>query len=430
MKRYAIISLIVVLALLMTACAAAKDPAAVTPQTVNPAQTESSKTETEPETAEVTKLETTEVVTEPETAHATEPETNGDTETGTEIKENSAFTRRFSECSETVLGLLYNDPFSEGDPIPTEIWNEGEYDKLVLIPRYVGSIVSAYRVSWDTDGWMTIADEPSFSSVAVDGTEIGASLERPESMAAWYVSIELPDGTSGGIELNYNGRYGTPLYEFIEDPYLSSLIEVPTSMEDWNPQMEMIGHERFWSFWRAAQRSGEDLWEACCRYYTELSEVGDGAAFTRVEGGDMEGDTFSFRAARFHSAYFAEKNSLKEETAYQYQMYESVGNAYGILGPDREDSGEPLVFRLTGLTVFNPSLSAKQIQVTVNGIDAGTYDLSSEDFCTLIPIELPDFSAEQPISVDVKVISTNYGMPESAIIDVYPGVGGNISGAI
>lgn len=438
MKRNLIISLLIVTALLLTACAAAKntesnDSEMKVPHSMETGTAEApdataavpDTTEKAPETAE--QASTTDAVTE--APDNTESETEvGPQEEG--LRENYAFTQRFSQCGETVIGLLYNDPFSEGDPIPTEIWNEGEYDKLVIIPRYVGSIVRAYRVSEDAEGLMTLDEEPAFSTTAEDGTEIGASLERPEGMAAWYVSIELPDGRSAGLELNYNGRYGTPLYEFIEDPYLSSLIKVPTAMEDWNPQFDLIGYERFWAFWRAAQRSNEDTWEACKKYFTQLTEVGDGAAFTVVLGGDMDGDTYNFQAARFHSAYFTEKDTLEDAVSAQFELYRAIGNERGILGPDQDSTGEELVYRLTGLTVFNPSLCAKQIQVTVNGIDAGIFDLSPSDFCTLISLDLPDFIADSPISVTVKVISVNYGTPDTAIIDVYPGIGGNISNAI
>ena len=417
MKRsIIIISTLLILTLLLTACAAGKLPAS--DGATEAAQTDGKAVVTDAET-EATKPETEPTPVEPD---PTEPEA--------ELRENSAFTHRFSDCSETVIGFLYNEPFSEGDPIPTEVWNEGEFDKLVLVPRYVGSTVSAYQISYDEDGLMQLAEEPAYSSVISDGDEIGASLYRPEGAASWYVSITLPDGRSAGMALAYNGRYGTPLYEFIEDPYLSKLIEEPTAMEDWAPQMELIGSERFWAFWRAAMRSGMDPWDACERFHSLLTEVGDGAAFTRVSGGNMDGDTFRFQTARFHMAYFAEGDSLQEETSYQYERYQSVGNADGILGPDAEANGEELFFTLTGLTIFNPGLSAKQVQITVNGIDCGSFDLSPNDFCTLIPLELPDFKADQPISVEVKVLSVNYGTTDTAIIDVYPGLSSNISNAV
>lgn len=118
-----------------------------------------------------------------------------------------------------MLFHLHNKPsYSEGDPIPTVIWNEGEYDKLVIVPRYVGSRVCAYRAWYDDEGYLNTDETPVYETVAEDGCEIGASLERPEGGAAWYVSIELPNGRSAGMTLHYNGRYGTPLYEFLQEP--------------------------------------------------------------------------------------------------------------------------------------------------------------------------------------------------------------------
>ncbi|MBQ1371346.1 MAG: hypothetical protein IIY70_00310, partial [Oscillospiraceae bacterium] len=261
------------------------------------------------------------------------------------------------------------------------------------------------------------------------GCEIGASLERPEGGAAWFVNIELPDGTHAGMYLNYNGRYGTARYEFFQEPYLSSLIQVPTAMEDWNSQFEMIGYENFWGFWRAAARMGLDTWDAAKTFYTALTEVGDGAAYTVTEGDDVENGVLTLKTARFHSAYDPQEGTLEERTAAQAALYAQIGNKNGILGPDQPSSGEPLVYRLTGLTVLNPSLAASKVQISVNGADCGVFELARGDFDTLIPLELEAVSAESPVTVEVRITETNYGTPETAIIEVFPGLSGNISGA-
>lgn len=407
---------------LLTGCAAGSQKTA-------PAVSEDSPV-TEPIATATDAPETEPIETEAPIEATTEAPAETPSEAPEAVVESIAFTGRFSDLGETIIGLVYNDPFSEGDPIPTVIWNEGEYDKLVIVPRYVGSRVCAYRAWYDDEGYLNTDETPVYETVAEDGCEIGASLERPEGGAAWYVSIELPNGRHAGMYLNYNGRYGTPLYEFLQEPYLSSLITVPTAMEDWAPQMDMIGYESFWGFWRAATRMGLDTWEAAKTCYTALTEIGDGAAYTVTEGGDVENGVLTLKTARFHTAYDTQEGTLDERTAAQAALYAQIGNERGILGPDRPSSGEPLVYRLTGLTVYNPSLAAAKVQITVNGADCGTFELTKGDFYTLIPLDLEEVSAETPITVEVQITETNYGIPEAAIIEVFPGLTGNISGAV
>ena len=412
MKRTRLIFLFLALCLLAASCSGHADPG-----TADPASESGGTTEPASES-----------VTAPETE--TGPESgSGDTqETG--LTESSAFRAVFPVCDETILGTLYNAPFTNGEPEPTAVWNEGEYDRLMLIPRYVGTAVRAYACSYDEEGWLNVSETPSFETVAEDGCVISASLERPEGHTSWYVAMELPDGGSAGMELKYDGRYGSPRYEFLQDPYRSSLIEVVTAMEDWNLQFDEFGYERFWGFWREAKRAGRDTWEALELCFTELTELGDGASWTATEGGDIEDGVLRLKAGRLHTAYAPEEGTLEEQLAAQNELYRKIGNEKGILGPDEEDTGEPLVFRLTGLTVYNPSLAASEVRVLVNGTDCGAYTLTEGDFFTMILLDLEDLPGDRPVEITVEILKTNYGTPGDAVIEVWPGLASNISKAV
>lgn len=422
MKRIGVLPLFLALCLLCCACAGAPANAPV-----STAEQQGGATLPIPSGAEETLA--------PESVPPRETETAAPTETDAPAAadgESAAFTASFPECSDTVLAFVYNAPFTNGALTPTVVWNEGEYDQLYIVPRYVGSTVSAYALTANEEGYLSAENEPRFSSAAsADGCIISASLERPEGFARWLLCVEDAEGHDAWLQLDYNGRYGTPRYEFLEDVYLSSLIETPSGMEDWNDQMEVYGYETFWAFWRAAARNGMDAWEAAERCFTQLTEFGDGAAWTMCESGDMDGDAYTFRCARLRAAYCGDDwDSIDALTKTQYETYQQIGNAWGILGTDDPDALPELYFSLTGLTVFNPSLAASKVQVTVNGIDVGTFALERGDFCTLLDVEMPEQVADRPLTVTVRVVETNYGAPDEAIIEVYPGLGGNISGAL
>ncbi len=429
MKRLHILAGLLAIAVLFSACMAGpttNDPANTTPETAAVPELEIPA-----ETTEAPARQTTEVPAEA-TAEPTEAETAPETTAHVpqDGDESSAFSGIFSGCDETIYGVLYNAPFTNGEPAPTEVWNRGEYDQLVLIPRYVGTTVRAYEMELD-ENWQPVAKQaPVYTTVSQDGCVIGASLQRPEGAPAWYVEMELPDGRSAGMALSYNGRYGTARYEFLTDPYASSLVQTPSVMDDWAPSIERFGSDVVWAYWRAATRMGLDPWEATSEFFTELTEIGDGAAFTLREDQDMENGVYHFDAARFHTAYYTEKGTLGEAVRAQYNLYSSVGNRFGILGPDDPYRNDPLVYQLKGLTIYNPSLAAATVRIRLDHEDVGTFDLSAGDFCTLIPLDLPEFEASRPVSVDVEVLETYYGTPEEAIIQVWPGIGSNISGAL
>ncbi len=343
------------------------------------------------------------------------------------MAESSAFTARFAGCTETVLACLYNEPYVAGEPVPTLVWNQGEYDRLCIIPRYVGARVEAFPVTMNEDGSLEIAAQSAFSAVAEDGCIIAAALDRGEGMPLWYLSVTDPEGEAHGMYLQYNGRYGTPCYEFIENPLAAPDTDAQAE-KDLAPLLELFPAEEIWAFRRAAARQGLDIWQAGSRYATEFTEIGDGAAFTK-RWGEAENGVYTLQAARFRDSYYQEQDTLAQETEAQYRRYQQIGNQDGILGPETEGE-EDLYFTLTGLAVFNPSLQASRVSVTVNGEAAGEFDLDGSDFCTLLPLELPHLPADVPVSVEIRVLETRFGTPAQTILEVLPGIGGNISGGL
>lgn len=352
------------------------------------------------------------------------------TEPAAAFLENAAFTEIAGpDCDASILAVLYNAPFVDGDPIPTEIWCEGEYDRLVICPRWVGSEITAWQILrvQDEEGEFEYLDGPIYSTVCAEGTCIGAALDRPEGGAAWALSVTAPDGASANLELYYNGRYGTFAYEYLTDNS-AVLSEEELSLEpEIVHEMERIsGEEAFCSLLRAAARTGRDPWAVIERYCSPLDDIGDAAAYTVCQG-DMEGDVYRMEAARLHENYDPQDGSIAERTAYQAALYAEIGNDMGILGPEKE-GGETLYFDLNGLTVYNPTLLAQEVTITVNGIEIGTFDLTVGDYVTLLDVCVGEIPAETPIEIALQVTETR-GDPNAAILEVWPGLGGNISGA-
>ena len=319
-----------------------------------------------------------------------------------------------------------NAPFPNGRPESTVVWNEGEYDQLVLIPRYVGSKVNAFRLTFGPNGEPQMEETPSYTALSEDGTAIVASLDRPEGFPAWYVEIVTPDGERSGLTLEYNGRTGTPPYEFIcTEPALPDGFTEDVSAA----QILPLSKTELSAFVLSAQSSGMDAWEAARQYFSQVMDIGDRADFTLSYGHEMDGNTYSFRMARMHQNYVIEAYGLDELVTGQYSIYEQLGNELGILGPEFRGELPDLTWQLTGLTVFNKLLAAREIRVAVNGEEVGTYVLSQDTFCTLIPLDLPEQLADKPVDVEITVLSTWFGDPAGAWIDAYGGLVSNISGA-
>ena len=179
------------------------------------------------------------------------------------------------------------------------------------------------------------------------------------------------------------------------------------------------------SFCRAAARAGLDPWQASHQYFSELTEcVGDSAAFT-VSRCEMEGDSCSVQAARFHeNGYQSSHPSLAEDVAAQYELF-SQGDA-GIQLRQGEDE---LYFDLHGITVYNRTLLARTVEITVNGVLQGSFELSREDFITLIPLEITKLPGDRPVEIRIRITNVEAQVPDLAILDAWPGLGGSISGS-
>lgn len=425
-----ILACLLVLALITAGCASAKPPSPETdsapPTTAAPSQPAA----TEPdESAEDIFVPTTEIPEPAETEPAeTEPP---ETEPPVELTENAAFTEIAGEgCDPAILAVLYNAPFVDGDPIPTEVWNEGEYDQLVICPRWIGSEVAAWQIlrARDEEGEFEYLEGPVYSSVCGEGTCIGAALDRPEGGAAWALSVTAPDGSAANMELLYNGRYGTFTYEYLVDN--SSVLAddaLTLEREIADVLIDDVGEDAFCALLREAARQGKDPWAVMARYCSNLRDCfGDSMAYT-ISQGDMDGDTYYLETAFMHENYDPDEGSVDDRAAYQATLYAEIGSAMGIHGPS-SDSDEPLYFELDGLTVYNPTLLAREVTITVNGIEIGTFDLTEGDFVTLLDVCVGELPAEGAVQVEVKV-TESVGDPNAAIIEVWPGVTGNISGA-
>ena len=157
----------------------------------------------------------------------------------------------------------------------------------------------------------------------------------------------------------------------------------------------------------------------------------------------MEGDTYVLEAARIHENYTPENNgyrtgdpgslTLADRVRLQAEYYEADPNRRYALGhfgdSEGEEPFEPLYFDLGGIAVYNPTLSVREVEISVNGARIGTFPLEAEDFCTLIDLDQTGLPGDSPVRVEVRVVSSS-GSAADAVLEVWAGeVGGNISGA-
>lgn len=125
--------------------------------------------------------------------------------------ENTAFA---PYARDGALAVLVNEPF-EAPLAETETWIEGEYERMYIIPRYVGSYVNLYGVIWSEDGSYTYTDKAVKSTLAADGCTIFSAMTRPEGAPMWYIEVVAPNGESASYFLTYDGRDGTPPLEYL-----------------------------------------------------------------------------------------------------------------------------------------------------------------------------------------------------------------------
>ena len=340
--------------------------------------------------------------------------------------ENAAFHKMVGGCDGSLLGAVYNAPFRLGEPAPTVTWNEGEYDRLVIYPRWVGSEVSAWQLSRSQSGELVCGNSPVFSTICGEGDCIAAALDRPEGDSVWMLQINSPDGSAASLELVYNGRYGTPTMEYLTNPNCSNLNVSLPDIEDLSWLEDILGANPLYSFLRAADRANLEPWQAIYDYCEPLSAWDDSAAYT-IYHGDMYEGTYFLELGRLRESYDSNEGTIYDRLTAQYETYQKIGNSMGILPPGHKD-GEALYVDLKGITVYNPTLLVKSVSVTVNGLSMGTYQLTEGDFCTLIELNVTEQNAYQPVLVEVRVEESRCKSSD-AILEVWGSLGGNISGA-
>jgi hypothetical protein len=420
---------ILLAALTVTGCTAADTPS-TTPPTAAPTTAITAPPETVPPETAPSETPTP----EPPATEPAEPEPTQTaapvTEPSAGLAENPAFTAIAGpDCDDAILAVICSAPFAEDGPAPTETWNEGAYDQLRICPRWIGSEVSAWEIRrWqDEEGENERLEGPVYSYVCGENTCIAAALDRPEGAPAWAILVTAPDGATGSLVLAYNGRYGTLSREYLTADAAAFCEERLDAEAEYLCILETVVEEQALSaLLRAAERMEKEPWVALRRFCSPLCDFGDAAAYT-IFRGEMEGDTYYLETARMREGYDPCEGSIADRVAGQAQRYAEIGNAEGILGVDRE-AGEDLYFDLNGLTVYNPTLLAREVAVKVNGIEIGTYELTEGDFVTLLEICCGELPGDVPVQVEVRVTGSR-GDPEAAILEVWPSVGGNVSGS-
>ena len=367
--------------------------------------------------------------------------------------ENTAFLSITggAELNDNVLGVICNGSALEGTA-PTVVWNEGEQDPLVICPRYPGSTVEA---RWFQRFEGTSVDmesvTPRFTVLCRQGDSIGAALERPaEDGSGWLVTVRTPDGQEGGWILTHNSQNGTPAYEYlIGGSYdWESEEDKPSEYQhlgDYflNKNASDVGYDYQFIFNRSSEmlRSltrplGEGL---LCSYSRILPYhngptcawnewIADEGTFWTVSKSQMQGDTCCTEAAVVHEYYMEEigrdtgiwapRDLSVEETAVRQAELFAERRLLGYVGVADEDV--VLHFDLTSVRVYNPTLNAKTVSITVNGQEAGSFSLTEGDFFTMIPLDYPDLPGDHAVRVEARVTECSFGTPEQAVLVLWP----------
>ena len=368
--------------------------------------------------------------------------------------ENTAFLSITggAELNDNVLGVICNGSALEGTA-PTVVWNEGEQDSLVICPRYPGSTVEArwYQRFEGTSVDME-SETPRFTALCGQGDSIGAALERPEDGSGWLVTVRTPDGQEGGWILTHNSQNGTPAYEYlIGGSYdLESEEDKPGEYQHLGlyflyKNASDVGYDYQSIFDRSSEMLhsltrplGEGL---LCSYSRILPYhngatcvwnewIADEGTIWTVSKSQMQGDTCCTEAAVVHEYYMEEigrdtgiwapRDLSVEETAVRQAELFAERRRLGFNPEHVADEDVVLHFDLGGVRVYNPTLNAKTVSITVNGQEAGSFSLTEGEFFTMIPLDYPNLPGDHAVRIEARVTECSFGTPEQAVLVLWP----------
>ncbi len=406
-----------------------------------------------------------EAPTEPEAALPTELETTIDAEVPpSERRMENPFNGPLASADGSILAAVYNAPYDWGLPAPTVNWNAGDEDRLVIYPRYPGSVVSAWRLVYDAQGSATIEETPVYSSVCGPEDCVAAALERPAEVPCWLLTVQTPDGREGSCLLTRNSRSGALAIEYLcrgeaisaENLADGSAFHATLATQmlgsigyDTRSRQGSVYHVLPYDEDNPFVRLGSCLLQALSRAlepygmnaesYVWDNWIADEAAVWTAAESRMEGDTCVTETGVVHEYYMNElyaenfvdgqgspKLSVPEQIAGQARLF-ARDRLLGYAGHTAAE-GEQLRFDLHGLLVYNPTLAAKTVSIAVNGEDAGSFALTEGDFFTWIPLDFPNQPGDVPLRVELRITETAFGAPEQAILSLWPDVSSNLRG--
>ena len=383
-----------------------------------------------------------------ETVASTEAPAETQTQTEPQSIASSAFSWSACAFEESVLAVICNEADAEGDFTPTVIWNEGTQDRLLICPRYEGSTVSASRITYSEETGYAL-EAPAYSTVCGPDACIGAAFERPEQNPAWLITVSTPDGKEGSWILGRN-EYGTPGWEFVTAEnstyqptgsiYASEraagataikllkasgyssvdLIRYYDDGDNIDSLLRSVGKSILPSVARVTDHFGPDPFDWLFDELDFSPDPDTDEPTWMICEQQLRNGVWALDTARVHAMYLDEawNKDLAEKVAIQAERF-AEKRMLGYAGQMAE-TGEDLHFDLHGLLVYNSTLSAKTVSITVNGEDAGEFSLTEGDFFTWIPLEYADLPGDRPVHVELRVVDTYFGTAEQNVLGLIP----------
>ena len=366
----------------------------------------------------------------------------------------------FDALGDSVIGVICSAPFPDDCPTPAVDWGGDERDgaeRLIIRPRYAGSTVSASRIVRSADGKAVVEEAPAYSCVCGEGECVGAALERPEDCPCWLVTVRTPEGAEGSWVLLRNSRYGTPSREYltqdeitgdeseyyIDSEFYGSIAEQMLRSSGYETRVgsnyvyHILPSDEHNPFFLLGDRLQSSVTRALAPYEIDGPAwlwnnyyADEGAVYTITEL-EMRGDTCFLDAAVVHEYYSDQIDyelylegrkssgiSVGETAARQAELF-AEQRVLGYAG-QTADEGEEVRFHLHGLLVYNPTLSARELSITVNGEDASRFPLTEGEFFTWLPLERSELPGDREVHIEARVTETLFGPPENAILYLSP----------